>query len=131
MANYAIDFTDFYILGPDNPNFVSYEMIEDDVIKVIIQKYETMLFTNKGEVLGDPDFGADLLLLLYETKVSGDTVKALIIEQISTYIPELLNTNFTLDVVFTQDIFNYQDIMYIYLKLADYNVFAQIGKSIT
>lgn len=129
--NTPLDFTDFYILAPGNPNYVSYELIEDEVIKVIIQKYEMMLFTNKGEVLGDPDFGADLLLLLYETKVSGNTVKNNIIEQIATYIPELLNTNFTLDVVFTQDVFNYQDIMYVYLKLADYEVYAQIGKSIT
>jgi hypothetical protein len=127
----SIDFTDFYILSPDNPNYVSYEMIEDEVIKVIIQKYEMMLFTNKGEVLGMPDFGADLLILLYETKVSGDSVKQSIIEQIGAYIPELLNTNFTLDVVFTQDTINYQDMMYIYLKLADYEVYAQIGKSIT
>lgn len=127
----AIDFTDFYILGSDNPNFVSYEMIEDEIIKVIIQKYENMLFTNKGEVLGMPDFGADLIYLLYQTKVSGQSVKENILEQIGIYIPELLNTNFTLDVVFTQDLFNYQDIMYVYLKLADYEVYAQIGKSIT
>ena len=127
----AIDFTDFYILGSDNPNFVSYEMIEDEIIKVIIQKYENMLFTNKGEVLGMPDFGADLIYLLYQTKVSGQSVKENILEQIGIYIPELLNTNFTLDVVFTQDLFNSQDIMYVYLKLADYEVYAQIGKSIT
>jgi hypothetical protein len=87
-----------------------------------------ILFTNKGEVLGDPEFGADLLELLYQTKVSDTFVRESINEQISIYIPELLETNYTLNVVFVQDPENYQDIMFIYLRFADYEVYAQVGK---
>jgi hypothetical protein len=124
----AIDFTDFYILYKDHPRYVPNELIEDEIINVIIQKYEMILFTNKGEVLGDPNFGADLLELLYQTKVSESYVVGIIDEQISIYIPELLNTNYTLNVVFVQDPENYQDIMFINLKIADYSIYAQIGK---
>lgn len=123
----SIDFTDFYILYKDHPRYVEKELIEDEVINVIIQKYEMILFTNKGEVLGDPNFGADLLELLYQTKVSDTFVKDIINEQIYTYIPELLNTNYTLEVSFSQDPENYQDIMFTYLKFSDYEVYAQIG----
>ena len=87
-----------------------------------------VLFTNKGEVLGDPNFGANLPELLFQTKVSDTYVKDVINEQIGTYIPELLNTNYTLNVVFVQDPENYQDIMFVNLKVADYDVYAQIGK---
>lgn len=125
-----IDFTDFYILYRDHPRYVPNEIIEDELIQVIIQKYEMVLFTNQGEVLGDPDFGANLLELLYETKVSGTFVKDKINEQILKYIPELLNTNYNLEVVFVQDPENYQDIMFVRLQLYDYTIYAQIGRTI-
>jgi DNA-binding ferritin-like protein (Dps family) len=124
----SVDFTDFYILYQGHPRYVPNELIEDEVIRVIIQKYEMVLFTNKGEVLGDPEFGANLLELLYETKVSASHVQDVINQQIATYIPELLNTNYSLNVVFVQDPENFQDMMFTYLKVADYEVYAQIGK---
>jgi len=123
----SFDFRDFYIKYPGHPNYVSTDLVEDDIISVIIQKYEMILFTNKGEVLGDPDFGADLEKLLFDTKVSGSHVESVIIQEIATYIPELVNMNYSLQVVFSQDPYNYQDMMYIYFKLADYEVYAEIG----
>jgi hypothetical protein len=126
-----IDFIDFYILGPDDPTYNPNYIVQDDIISVIIQKYKTILFTNKGDVLGDPFFGADLELLLFETKVSEEYVTTTIVDQINNYIPELITMNYTLKVVFEQDPNNYQDIMYIYFNIADYEVYAQFGKSIT
>ena len=124
----SIDFTDFYIKYKEHPSYVPNELVEDEVLKVIIQKYEMLIFTNKGEVLGDPEFGASLPELLYETQVSERYVKENIENQIAIYIPELANTNYTLNVIFTQDPENYQDIMFLNLKVADYEVFTQIGR---
>lgn len=124
----AFDFTDFYVLYRGHPRYRNGEVIESEIIDVIIQKYEVMLFTNRGEVLGAPDFGANLLELLYQTKVSALTVKDRIEEQIQDYIPELFQTNYSLNVVFVQDPENYQDIMFVNLRLADRDVYAQIGK---
>lgn len=124
----SINFTDFYIIGTDDPSYIPFEYIEDEPIGVIIQKYKMILFTNKGEVMGDPNFGANLLELLYETKVSESYVRTIINEQIAQYIPELLNTNYNLNVVFVQDTNNYQDIMFVNLKVADYDIYAQIGR---
>jgi len=123
----AKDYTDFYITTKENPRFVEYELIESEIIRVIIQKYEMILFTNKGELLGYPDFGCNLYELLYETKVSGDFVQNTINDQIQTYIPELAASDYDLDVAFTQDPERYQDMMFVYLKLSDFEVFAQIG----
>jgi hypothetical protein len=124
----SINFTDFYIIGSDDPSYVQFELIEDEPIGVIIQKYKMILFTNKGEVLGDPNFGCNLLELLYETRVSESYVKSIIEDQIATYIPELLNANYSLNIVFVQDPNNYQDIMFVNLKVADYDIYAQIGR---
>mgnify|MGYP001246851654 CR=1 FL=1 len=123
----SIDFKDFYIRYQGHPKYISSELIEDDVINVIIQKYEMILFTNKGEVMGEVDLGADLYLLLHETKVSASYVEEMIKDQISKYISELDSMNYTLKVVFTEDPDNYQQMMFIYFQLADYEVYAQIG----
>lgn len=124
----AFDFTDFYVLYRGHPKYTTGEVNESEIINVIIQKYEVMLFTNQGEVLGLPDFGANLLDLLYQTKVSSNFVRDRINQQIQDYIPELFQLNYSLDVVFVQDPENYQDIMFVNLKFADRDVYAQFGR---
>lgn len=126
----AFDFTDFYILYQGQPKYDSTELIEDELIRVIVQKYQMVIFTNKGEVLGDPDFGANLEEILFEFRVSEDYVKGKIQEQIETYIPEMLGSSYNLEIVFVQDPENFQDMMFINLTIADYDIVAQIGRSV-
>lgn len=121
-----LDFTDFYIAYPGHPRFNNKELVEDEVVRVIIQKYEMILFTNKGELLGDPNFGADLERLLHNTMVSSETVKDNIIKQISLYIPELNDIKYELDILFYQDPENYQDVMEINFKVREYEINATI-----
>ena len=121
------DFRDFYIGYEGHPRFTINKIITDDIIRVIVQKYEMILFTNKGELFGDPNFGCDLTKLLYETKISAEAVKSTIIVQINTYISELQGTNYTLEVTFQQDPENYQDVLQIDFQLADYEVYALIS----
>jgi hypothetical protein len=125
----AFDFTDFYILYQGQPKYDSTELIEDELIRVIVQKYQMVIFTNKGEVLGDPDFGANLEEILFEFRVSEDYVKGKIQEQIEDYIPEMLGSSYNLQIVFVQDPENFQDMMFINLTIADYDIVAQIGRS--
>lgn len=121
------DFKDIYIGYKGHPRFSINKIIVDDIIRVIVQKYEMILFTNKGDLLGDPDFGCDIQNLLHQTKISSYAVKNLIINQINTYINELSNINYTLEVTFEQDPENYQDIMLINFTIADYEVNAIIS----
>lgn len=124
----AFDFTDFYILYNGHPRYTPGEINENELVNVIVQKYEVMLFTNQGEVLGDPNFGANLLELLYETNVSGEFVRSRINEQIQRYIPELYRMNYNLNVVFAQDPERFQDIMFVNLRFSDIDVYAQFGR---
>lgn len=123
----SIDFRDLYIKYEGHPKFREDIIIEDDVISVLIQKYEMILFTNKGELLGEPRFGCDLEKFLFQTKVSAKFVEEQINRQIAQYIPELLDMNYKLEVQFVKDIDSYQEAMFIYFTIADYEVFARIG----
>jgi hypothetical protein len=125
MANF--NFSDFYIIGPDNPNFISSELIEDEIIRVIVQKYEVIVFTNKGDLFGDPNFGGNLPELLFETKVSAAVVENNIRDQITTYIPEISNIAYSLSVSFYQDLYNVQDVMQIYFQISEYDVLLTIS----
>jgi len=121
------DFKDFYIGYEGHPRFTINKIITDDIIRVIVQKYEMILFTNKGELFGDPNFGADLTKLLFETKISAQAVKSIIVSQINAYITELQNTSYTLGVTFQQDPENYQDVMLVDFTLSDYEIKAIIS----
>src|ERR1035437_9819712 len=122
----TFNFSDFYIEYPGHPRFVDKELIQDEVVRVIVQKYEMIVFTNKGEVFGDPNFGADLPKLLFETKVSAKVVESDIRDQISQYIPELNNISYQLSVSFYQDPENYQDVTEIFFKVSELDVFLTI-----
>ncbi len=56
----AFNFSDFYIEYPGHPRFEDLKLIEDDVVRVILQKWEMILFTNRGELFCEPYFGGDL-----------------------------------------------------------------------
>lgn len=126
----SLDFRDFYIKYKGHPKYQSARVIEDDVVSVIVQKYEVLLFTNKGELLGQPEFGCNLEELLFRTKVSSQFVTDTINRQIGLFIPELLNMSYRLSVEFVKDYTSYQEAMFIYFSLADYEVFARVGDRI-
>jgi hypothetical protein len=98
----TVDYRDFYIRWKGHPRFKEGEIVVEDPLSVIIQKIEMILFTKKGDFIGDLNFGADIEFLLWETKVSADFIKSQIIEQFNIYIPELNNVNYSLDVFVTE-----------------------------
>lgn len=122
-----VDFNDFYIEYKGHPRFKDNTLIEEDVIRVIVQKWEMILFTNKGELLGDPNFGGNLNYYLHQTQVSASYVKQQLVDQISSYIPEIANIGYKLNVVFLEDPNDFKQLMVINFEIADYKVYAEIG----
>jgi hypothetical protein len=116
-------FTDIYLRTDDNKKASKVSIVEDDLVKVIIQKYEMILMTNKRDLYGDPDFGADLLDLLYNTVVDASVVEEKIVSQIVAYIPELVEIPYSLKVEFATDVDNYQDLVFVYFTVGSYDVF--------
>lgn len=122
----ASSFIDFYIGYPGHPRFRDPELIEDDVIRVIIQKYEMIIFTNKGEVFGEPSLGADLYELLYETRLAAESIQSDIISQINRYIPEIQGIEYTVEVNFYDHPEKHVEYMTVDFTIAGYEVNAII-----
>lgn len=118
----TFDFSDFYIKFPGHPKFNDLEIIEDEIIKVIVQKIEMILYTIKGEMVGDPDFGGDLPTYLHETKVNADFVDRNLRQQFSTYIPELDSIGYEMNITFSQNPNEFSDMMFIDITVREYEV---------
>lgn len=125
MANF--NFTDFYLGYPGHPRFRNRALVEDEVLRVIIQKWEMILFTNKGEVFVDPTFGGDLPKYLFETKLSAESIEDDLRAQIGAYIEELKGIDYTLKVNFFDDPERFQECMEVFFSLRDLDVYFVFG----
>lgn len=114
------DVKDLVIRYQGHPRYEPNRIVEDDEIEVIVQKLEMILFTNKGEVLGDLDIGCNLEYYLWQTKVTTSNLKNKVEEQIAIYIPELVRIGYTLDVVLYEG--TLRDIMYLNFVIKGYNI---------
>lgn len=114
------DSRSFYITYPGHPKYKEGEIVVDDPLRAIVNKIEMVLMTNKGEFIGDVNFGADLPLYLWQTRVSVDFIKSNIQEQFDIYIPELRQFNSTLDVEITEG--TYQDILFVNVTINEVQV---------
>jgi hypothetical protein len=125
MTNF--NFIDFYIGYPGHPMYRNTELIEDDLVRVIVQKYEMIIFTNKGEILNEPNFGGDLQLLLHETRLSATSIEGDLRAQIADYIPEIDGVGYELSVEFFDDLTRHIEYMVISFTIQGYDVYATIS----
>lgn len=116
------DFKDFNIRWEGHPKYKTDKIIEDDIVEVIVQKLEMLLYTNKNEVLGSDcfDFGANLEHYLWETQVPNSTLKSSIINQINKYIPELNTIGYEFELTLYD--LPVRDAMELNFRIRGYNV---------
>ena len=98
------DISNLYTQYPGHPTYSSGILETDDVVDSIVQKIEMILFTSKGET-ADPNFGADVERMLWKSSVAADVIKGEIIDQISRYAPELIQSAYTVEVFIYQGTF--------------------------
>lgn len=95
------DLKDIYIKNEDNPNYT--DIIEtNNILDNIINKIYMILLTNKGDVISDYDFGADIPKYLWSTTFPADIIKEEIEKQFSEYIPELIKSKYNINVYLYQ-----------------------------
>jgi len=114
------DVKDLVIRYPGHPKYEPGRIVEDDEIEVIVQKLEMILFTNKGEVLGDNDIGCNLEYYLWQTRITTGNLKQKVEEQITKYIPELIRLGYTFDVLLYEG--TLRDILYLNFVIKGYNI---------
>lgn len=78
---------EFYVRSLTDPNFKPNKLQQDDEISLLLTQLETILFTTKGSVLGQPDFGCNLEDYVYELRYNDFLIKKAIDKQIARYVP--------------------------------------------
>lgn len=114
------DHKDLYIRGSSHPSYEEDRIIEDELVNVVVQKLEMIIFSNKGDLYGDQYFGSDLEYYLWSTKVPTSEIKKVMTDQINRYIPELNILGYDLNIdIYEGEI---RDIMYLRWKIKGYNI---------
>lgn len=116
------DWKDLTIRWDGHQKYKSTQLFEDDLMEIIIQKFEMILFTNKNEIYGQDGFnlGVNLEYYLWETKISNDLIKTKIIQQVNQYIPELNLIGYDLELkIFNGEV---RDILEINTTIKGYNL---------
>jgi hypothetical protein len=91
---------EIYIINQFEPGYEAFKIEERDSVKTLVQKLRMIMFTRKGEILGDPFFGISLEDLLFEFGFSANELKIEFDKQITAYIPEAGEFDLKLDINF-------------------------------
>lgn len=78
---------ELYIKNIGDPNYDPVKVHSESEIAQLITQIETVLFTNRGEVLGKPDFGCSLEDLIYSLNYNELQIKSDIERQLDLYCP--------------------------------------------
>lgn len=79
---------ELYCKHSSDPTLQDDILEHSDIYEAVLSKIRMILFTRKGDVLGEPNFGTSIEDYVFETNVSGIDLESMIQEQILTYVPE-------------------------------------------
>ena len=77
---------EIYIRDEKDPYFEPGVIDYSNEMENIISQIKMILGTNKGQVLGEYDFGVDLEYMVFNTRASASEVQEKIMDQISKYV---------------------------------------------
>lgn len=75
-----------FCISEESPRYSDTALEIHDKLINLIQKIEVLLYTPKGSLLCQPDFGVNLEKYIFETKVSADYIKNEINMQLWKYV---------------------------------------------
>lgn len=97
---------EFYIKNIEDPGFDPNSLQTDEELSILLTQIETCLFTRKGDVLGDTDFGANLEDYVYSLQYNDTMLTNVINDQFNRYIPlaKKYNTRVSVDFLEKEEI---------------------------
>lgn len=102
---------ELYIKYPTDPNYDETQVQTNSEIEMLITQIQTILFTNKREVMGQPNFGCSLEELVYDFGLNEHDLRSRITDQINHYCPLATKYNIATDIMFMRG--EVRDIAYI------------------
>ena len=93
---------ELYIKIPGDPNHNANQAVVTNEIDQLKTQIETILFTKKGDIMGDPNFGANIDDLIYEFNFNEEMLKREINDQLLRYCPLSNKYDVKVDVEFSR-----------------------------
>lgn len=94
---------EFYVKDIGEPRYQSDKLQQDEELTMLLTQIETILFTRKGEVLGDENFGANLEDYVYALSYNDFMIKKTIKDQLKLYVPLAKKYNVQVEAEFTHE----------------------------
>ena len=94
---------ELYIKTLGDPNFDADQLQSDDDIQMLLTQIETLIFTNKGEVMGNSEFGLNIEDYVYSFRYNDNMLQSMISEGIYRYCPLSYKYPVNVSVEFTEE----------------------------
>lgn len=117
---------DLYMQDPLEGNFKEGILEITDELRMLVDQIRMILFTKPGEVLGAPDFGVSLEEQLFTFNVNEYTLKSMLQDQVTKFVPMAERFQISFDVKFARG--TVRDICLIDTKINGSPVFGVIVK---
>ncbi|MFM2010071.1 MAG: hypothetical protein RLZZ479_462 [Bacteroidota bacterium] len=102
---------EIYCRNESDPGYLPGILETGSPYEALLTKIRMIIFTNKGEVLGDPNFGLSLEQMLFEINANERQISESFYGQLGFYVPDTANMPIEIKVSFTQG--TVRDICYI------------------
>lgn len=76
---------EFYSRHEEDPNYVSDVYETNNELEAMVYQIRMLFLSSQGEILGQPDFGTNLLDKLFKTYINIDSLKAQLLKQLNLY----------------------------------------------
>lgn len=94
---------ELYIKTLGDPNFDADQLQADEDIQMLLTQIETLIFTNKGEVMGNPDFGLNLEDYVYSFRYNDTMLQGMVEAGIDRFCPLSYKYPVSVNVEFTTE----------------------------
>jgi len=118
QKNYML--REIYFRDPSDPKFINGFLEINDKKEALISKLRMIVYTNRGEVLGEPELGLDLESYLFETNFNELVIRDRFYAQLAKYIPE--HPEYEIDVSFSTQSDGVKDTIFMYVTLNEEKV---------
>lgn len=110
---------DFYTRTNEDPKYLEDRVEISDELESAIQQVKMTLFTRKGEVLGEPDFGIDMDGYLFEYAVDTSRLGRDAMGQVNKYVGEARKRQITVSPALYPDDRSNRDIFVLLINIPE------------
>jgi phage baseplate assembly protein W len=79
---------DLAFRSPEDPKYNPNLLEVSDKLENVLSKVRMLLYTNRGTVIGEPEFGMNLEEFMFDTQIDEQLIRERFYTQLAKYVPE-------------------------------------------